>query len=170
MKKLLAGLASLVSLVACGEDAPYSSITNFSSRESVYQFFFTATSRGPLLVDVQGSYPGFDSTEITPLIHRAMEKGMGKRPFKATNRIEEADSPAFRVIWLISPPKSYNPNRVCEGRIPASEPQDKPTFGIVFCKEDQVLRDMSGWVNADVSADSRNFEKFVGVVTRELFK
>jgi hypothetical protein len=41
---------------------------------------------------------------------------------------------------------------------------------IVFCVGDEVYRNMSGWVQKDVDAGSETFSKFVGVVTRDLFK
>ncbi|NVJ90752.1 MAG: hypothetical protein HWE34_03790 [Methylocystaceae bacterium] len=170
MKKLLAGLATLIGVTACGQDAPYSSIVNYSARESMHSYFFTATSRGPLFVDVRGTYPGYDSDVIAPMITAAMERGMQSRPFKATTHMEEAHSPDYRVYWLIAPPKNFNNNRLCKGEIPESIAQDKPTFSIVFCVGDEVFRDMSGWVHKDVDVNSENFTKFVGVVTRELFK
>lgn len=170
MKKILAGLASLIGVAACGQDAPYGSNVTFSARESTNSYFFTATSRGPLFVDVRGAYPGFIAEEVTDNILRGMERGMQTRPFKATNRFEEAHSPDYRVYWLISPPKNFNANRLCKGEIPDSVPQDKPTFMIVFCVGDEVYRNMSGWVQKDVDAGSETFSKFVGVVTRELFK
>ncbi|WP_135080346.1 hypothetical protein [Terasakiella sp. SH-1] len=170
MKKLLAGLASLVGVAACGQDAPYGHVEMYSARESTYDYFFTATSRGPLLVDVRGNYPGFEAEAVTDVILKGMERGMARRPFKATTRIEEADSPAYRVFWLIAPPKNFNNNRLCKGEMPDSTPQDKPTFSIVFCVGDDVYRDISGWVHQDVRADSEAFTKFVGVVTRDLFK
>lgn len=170
MKKLIAGLTSLIGLAACGQDAPYSSNVNYSGRDSTKDYFFTATSRGPLLVEVFGDYPGYDNQTLGPLIRSAMERGVPSRPFKATGNISEAESPAYRVIWLIAPPKNYNHNRVCKGQVPVSEPADKPTFGIVFCSDDTVLRAMGGWMNTGISADSELFTKFVGVVTRDLFK
>lgn len=168
MKKLLAGLASLIGVAACGEDAPYAYNVNFSSHDSTQTFFFSATSRGPLFVDVHGAYPGMDdaATQITA----GMERGMHSRPFKATTRMEEAHSPAYRVVWVIAPPKSYNANRICSGNIPASEPGEKPTFAVVFCADDKVLRDISGWVQPDVLNNSDTFAKFVGALSRDLFK
>ncbi|MDV7341662.1 hypothetical protein RYZ26_18825 [Terasakiella sp. A23] len=170
MKKLLAGIASILSVAACGENAPYGSNVNYSARDSVKDYFFSATSRGPLFVDVRGTYPGFDEMDVTDVILRGMEKGMQTRPFKATPNMEEAHSPDYRVYWLIAPPKNFNNNRLCKGELPQSVAQDKPTFSIVFCVGDDVYRDISGWVHTDVVAGSENFTKFVGVVTRELFK
>jgi hypothetical protein len=170
MKKLLAGLASLLGVAACGQDVPFGSVVSYSGRESTYDYFFTATSRGPLFVDIHGQYPGFEGDAVAGAITSAMERGMPSRPFKATTDLAEAHSPAYRVIWMIAPPKNSNANRLCKGDFPTSVAQDKPTFQIVFCSDDQVLRDMSGWVHKDVGADSENFMKFVGVVTRELFK
>ena len=170
MKKLLAGIASLIGVAACGQDVPYGSNVNYSARDQMKDYFFTATSRGPLLVDVRGAYPGFIDEEVGDTIRRAMEAGMQSRPFKATAFMEEADSPSYRVFWLIAPPKNFNNNRLCKGEIPPSVPQDKPTFSIVFCVGDEVYRGMSGWVKPEVTAESENFRKFVGVVTRELFK
>ncbi len=170
MKKFLAGLASLVGVAACGQDAPYGSVVNFSAVESTNSYFFTATSRGPLFVDVHGAYPGYEADSIAHTITAAMERGMPSRPFKATTRMEEAHSPAYRVIWLISPPKSFNVNRLCKGEVPEPVAGEKPTFSIVFCVDDRVYRDISGWVRQDITADSETFKKFVGVVTRDLFK
>ncbi len=170
MKKLLAGIASLIGVAACGQDAPYSTNVNFSARDSMHDYFFTATSRGPLLVNVHGTYPGYDAADITPIITGAMERGMPSRPFKTTTRLEEAESPSYRVIWLIAPPKNFNNNRLCKGEYPESVAQDKPTFSAIFCVGDEVYRDMSGWMQKDQSADSEYFSKFVGLVTRELFK
>jgi|GEM_PF-2225903 len=170
MKKLLAGLASLIGVAACGQDAPYSSMVHYSSRESTQDYFFTATSRGPLFVDIHGQYPGYEGNLVSSKITKGMERGMGSRPFKATTNMAEAESPTYRVIWMISPPKNSNSNRLCKGDFPQSVAQDKPTFQVVFCSDDQVLRDMSGWVHKDVTVDSENFTKFVGVVTRQLFK
>lgn len=170
MKKLLAGLASLLSLAACNDDAPYGHVVSYSARESTQPYFFTATSRGPLLVDVRGDYPGYRDSDVAGIITKGMERGMQSRPFKATFNMEDAHSPDYRVYWLIAPPKSFNANRLCKGEIPASEPQDKPTFNIVFCVGDEVYRNISGWVHKDVVADSDNFTRFVGVVTRDLFK
>jgi hypothetical protein len=170
MKKVLAGLAALFSVAACGENAPYGSIERFSSRESMEPYFFTATSRGPLFVDIHGSYPGYEGDRVVKAITNGMERGMQKRPFKATTRLEEAESPAYRVIWVIAPPKNYNANRICRGDIAQSEPGDKATFAIIFCVDDQVYRDMSGWMHKDFDATSEHFTKFVGVVTRNLFK
>lgn len=170
MKKMLAGLASLLGVAACGQDAPYGSLVNYSSRESTYDYFFSATARGPLFVDVHGDYPGYSETSVAGLIAKGMERGMASRPFKATPHMAQAHSPAYRVIWQIAPPANFNVNRLCKGEFPESVAQDKPTFAIVFCVDDQVLRDMSGWVHKDVVAESESFTKFVGVVTRELFK
>ncbi|WP_417841205.1 hypothetical protein [Terasakiella sp.] len=170
MKKVLAGLATILGLVACGEDAPYGSIEKFSARDSMEPYFFTATSRGPLLVDIHGSYLGFEGTDVVSAITKGMERGMQTRPFKATTRMEEAESPAYRVIWVIAPPKNYNANRICKGDIPQSVPGDKATFAIVFCVDDEVYRNMSGWMHKDFDATSEHFTKFVGVVTRDLFK
>ncbi|SCA58175.1 conserved exported hypothetical protein [Candidatus Terasakiella magnetica] len=170
MKKLLAGLASLVGVAACGQDAPYGHVEMFSARESTQSYFFSATSRGPLLVDVRGSYPGFEADAVSGVITAGMERGMQSRPFKTTMDISEAESPSYRVFWLIAPPKNFNTNRLCKGEIPESVPSEKPTFSAVFCVGDDVYRDISGWVHKDVTADSEAFTKFVGVVTRALFK
>jgi len=170
MKKILAGIASLLGVAACGQDALYGSNVSFSSRESTKDYFFTATSRGPLFVDVHGQYPGYDEGMLSQSITKGMERGMASRPFKATTQMAEAESPAYRVIWQIAPPKNSNANRLCKGDFPESVAQDKPTFQIVFCSDDQVLRDMSGWVHKDVELGSENFSKFIGVVTRQLFK
>lgn len=170
MKKLLAGIASLVGVAACGQDAPYGSMVNYSARDSVHDYFFSATARGPLLVNVHGSYPGFESENITSIITAGMERGMHSRPFRATTRLEEADSPAYRVIWLIAPPKTFNANRLCKGEYPDSVSGEKATFSAVFCVDDTVYRDISGWVHKDVTAGSEAFTKFIGVVTRDLFK
>jgi hypothetical protein len=170
MKKLLAGIASLIGVAACGEDVPFGSNENYSARDSMKDYFFTATSRGPLLVNVHGAYPGFEAEAVTGTILSGMERGMPSRPFKATTRMEEANSPAYRVIWLISPPKNFNVNRLCKGEYPDSVEQEKPTFSAVFCVDDTVYRDISGWVQKDVPANSEMFTKFIGVVTRDLFK
>jgi len=170
MKKILAGLASLIGVAACGQDAPYGHVVNYSARDSMHDYFFTATSRGPLFVDVHGQYPGFEAENISGIINAGMERGMAARPFKATNNMAEADSPSYRVIWLISPPKNANMNRVCKGQIPESVAGEKPTFSVVFCVDDTVYRDISGWVQKDVVAEAEAFTKFIGVVTREMFK
>ena len=170
MKKMLAGLASLIGVAACGQDAPYGSVVNYSARDSMKDYFFTATSRGPLLVDVRGDYPGFEADNVAGTILAGMERGMQSRPFKATMRMEEADSPSYRVIWLIAPPKNFNVNRLCKGEYPTSAHGEKATFSAVFCVGDDVYRDISGWVHKDVTASSEAFTKFIGVVTRDLFK
>jgi len=170
MKKLLVGMASLLGLAACGEDAPYGSLVKYSARDSVKPYFFTATSRGPLFVDIHGSYPGYEGDTVVNAITSGMERGMQSRPFKATTRLEDAHSPAYRVIWLIAPPANFNANRLCKGEIPASEPGDKATFTIAFCVDDEIYRNMSGWMHPDFDATSQHFTKFIGVVTRDLFK
>ena len=170
MKKLVAAFGALLGLVACQEDVPFGSVVHYSARDNMFEFFRTATARGPLLVHVQGSYPGFESELIADRILNAMEKGMTQRKFKATQDISVAHSPDYRVSWIVSPPENYNANRACRGDYPAPIDRGKPTFAIVFCVGDEVYRHMTGWLHSDVNAQSEQFDKFVGVVTRDLFK
>lgn len=165
MKKS-AFLALPLFLAGCFEDAAYSHLVGFSAHDSVRSFMISAASEGPLLVGVFGD----NARTLGPAIRQGMETGLHSYKLKTTRDVAEAYDPTYRVIWLTNPPQSYNPNRVCKGQIPKSVTTDKPTFAAVFCVGDRVMRDVSGWVNSSVSLPSETFRKFVGVVTRDLFK
>jgi len=165
MKKSLF-LALPLLLSACLEDAAYTHIVGHSSHDSVDSFMVSATSRGPLLVGVFGD----QARALGPAIRQGMESGMHRRTITTTRDINSAADPHYRVIWMTNPPQSYNPHNLCKGRLPQSAPRDKPTFLAAFCIGDDLARDVSGTLNPDITLPSETFRKFVGTVTRALFK
>ncbi|EME70606.1 hypothetical protein H261_07563 [Paramagnetospirillum caucaseum] len=171
MKKLLSlGAAALAALLGGCGDGP-STVPGGYRSPATWSTFFSATSSGPLLLEVHGDPFGGSAADLRAGVARAMSAALPGRPFTMTTDPQAAPSPKIRVVVAFGAPPSLDAAELCAGRVVTAAARGeggRVELLAAFCSSGGTLSWVRGWVARVEGPDDARFTRLLGQVMREL--
>ncbi len=171
MRKLLSlGAAALAALVGGCGDGP-STVPGGYRNAATWSSFFSATSHGPLLLEVHGNPFGVPAAEVKAGVAKAMSAALPSRPFAMTLDPQAAPASKIRVVVALGVPQSLDAAELCAGRVvTATTRADGGRIDVLaaFCDGGGLLSSVRGWVAKVDGPDDSRFTRLMGQVMREL--
>lgn len=164
---LLGGL--LLALAAC-DQGPASNTTYLHPAGS-WTFLVTATRSGPLLVELRGRPYDEPAALVAHELLAQMGQAIHRREgLQFTDQAAQAGNPAFRVVLTFND-RTAGSRDQCLGRTEGGGPaaDRRVDLTATFCREEQVLANVRGWVLKTTGLEDRRFRALIRQVTRELF-
>jgi len=167
--KFLPLAALLAGLTAC-EEAPTTVVRHMHSVGSL-DFLIDATkNKGPLLVEIAGSPFGESENLVDRRITSVLDRGLQVRPFAVTQLPDDAEDPSYRLRLVFNGPKNQQVKDRCTAPL-APEPSagERLDLQATFCKDDEVLSAVDGWIEKTQSVEDEKFTKLLQQMIKELF-
>jgi hypothetical protein len=171
MRKLLSlGAAALAALVSGCGDGP-ATVPGGYRNAATWSTFFSATSFGPLLLEVHGNPFGASAQEVKAGVAKAMSAALPSRPFSMTLDPQSASAPKIRVVVALGAPASLDAAELCAGRVAiAAAKVDGGRIDVLaaFCDGGGLLSSVRGWVAKVDGPDDSRFTRLMGQVMQDL--
>ncbi len=171
MRKLLSlGAAALAALVSGCGDGP-STVPGGYRHAATWSTFFSATSSGPLLLEVHGNPFGASASEVKAGVAKAMSASLPSRPFSMTLDPQAAPAPKIRVVVALGVPQTLDAAELCAGRVvTAAARADGGRIDVLaaFCDGGGLLSSVRGWVTKVDGPEDSRFTRLMGQIMREL--
>ena len=168
-RALPAALAGLLAVAAC--DQGPATVTPYMHPSGSFDFLIAATrNEGPLYLEIDGD-PFANGEDIESRVVSALEPALQSRVLRLTTDLDAAEDPAFRLVLVFNPPDSGELLAFCaqqpEGGPPAAA--DRIELRAGFCRGDDLLAAVDGWVEEATGPADRKFEQLMHQVARDLF-
>lgn len=170
VRKLIAGLAGLVTgLVAACEEAPQSTVV-FMRSGGAEQFLSWAVRSGPLLVQSLGT--PFDGEDVGEVVAQAAVRGIHGRKVEGTTDPAVAPAPDYRVRFGFDLPKGFAPERLCTAAVedlPREPDPDRLRVVAVFCVQERMEVAVIGSLKRPVEPTDERFTALITQMSRQMF-